>query len=134
MSKTTYKKKSLKKTHHKRKHHKTSKKHGKKKHHPKKSHKKRTRKVKKTRHYRRRRTGGRKYYGGQACDTYAKTNMSPSYSGVVPQELVNMGRSIKFGAEGAHAAIMGNEAPVDPLPFNDQLNGGQIPDDVLLRT
>ena len=92
-------KKSYHKKSNKRHHKKTT--HRKKKHHKKSAHKK-----KKTRHTKRK----RKYHkmkggaglGTTACPIEAgNTQMAPSGVGLVPQELVNMGRSVGHGVGSA---------------------------------
>ena len=40
--------------------------------------------------------------------------------GFLPQDLVNMGRSVAYGFGSAYNALNGYPAPVDPLPFKDQ--------------
>jgi len=40
--------------------------------------------------------------------------------GFLPQDLVNMGRSISYGFGSAYNALNGYPSPVDPLPFKDQ--------------
>jgi len=40
--------------------------------------------------------------------------------GLLPQDLVNMGRSISYGFGSAYNALNGYPAPVNPLPFKDQ--------------
>jgi hypothetical protein len=39
--------------------------------------------------------------------------------GFLPQDLVNMGRSVVYGFGSAYNAMNGYPAPVDPLPFKD---------------
>lgn len=40
--------------------------------------------------------------------------------GFLPQDLVNMGRSVAYGFGSAYNALNGYPAPVDPLPYRDQ--------------
>ena len=42
--------------------------------------------------------------------------------GFLPQDLVNMGRSVTYGFGSAYNALNGYPAPVDPLPFKDQFS------------
>jgi hypothetical protein len=123
------KKSASKKSHHK----KSYKRHHKKPTHKKKHSKRKTsHKKKKPRHTRRKRRQHR--MKGGACPIEAgTTQMAPSGVGLVPKELVNMGRSVEHGVGSAYAAINGTEGPVDPLPFKDQLNDGRLPEDLLLR-
>ena len=41
--------------------------------------------------------------------------------GLIPQDLVNLGNSFKFGAESTINALNGYKAPVNPLPYKGQL-------------
>jgi len=41
--------------------------------------------------------------------------------GFIPQDLVNLGRSITYNYQSAYNAIKGYEAPVNPLPYKDQM-------------
>jgi hypothetical protein len=52
---------------------------------------------------------------------------------IIPSQLTDLGRSVQFGTLGAYNAVNGYDAPVNPLPFKDQLNNGNLPDDVMLR-
>lgn len=58
---------------------------------------------------------------------------SPGGFSIIPQELTNLGRSVQFGLGGAYNAVNGYDAPVNPMPYKGQLNGGNLPDDVMLR-
>jgi hypothetical protein len=40
--------------------------------------------------------------------------------GLLPQDLVNMGRSVSYGFGSAYNSLQGYPAPVDPLPYKDQ--------------
>ena len=40
--------------------------------------------------------------------------------GFLPQDLVNMGRSVAYGFGSAYNALNGYPSPVDPLPYKDQ--------------
>lgn len=126
-------KKSYHKKSNKRHHKKTT--HRKKKHHKKSSHKKKkTRHTKRKRKYHKMKGGAVMGIGGNACPIEAgNTQLAPSGVGLVPQELVNMGRSVQHGVGSAYAAVNGADMPVDPLPFKDQLNDGRLPEDLLLR-
>jgi hypothetical protein len=52
---------------------------------------------------------------------------SSSYSkkggGLVPQDLVNLGRDFSYNFKTAYNAVNGYAAPVNPSPYNDQLTG-----------
>ena len=41
--------------------------------------------------------------------------------GIIPQDLVNLGRNITYGFGSAYNAINGYPAPVNPMPYNGQL-------------
>jgi hypothetical protein len=41
--------------------------------------------------------------------------------GLIPQDLVNFGRTFTYGLGSAYNAINGYSAPVNPLPYTDQL-------------
>lgn len=47
--------------------------------------------------------------------------------GIVPQDLVNLGSSFTFNLKSAYNALNGSTAPVNPLPYKDQLtNNNQM--------
>ena len=41
--------------------------------------------------------------------------------GIMPQDLLNLGRDFAFNMESAYNSIRGMPAPVNPLPYKDQL-------------
>jgi hypothetical protein len=41
--------------------------------------------------------------------------------GIIPQDLVNLGRDMSFNFKSAYNALNGNVAPTNPLPYKDQL-------------
>ena len=41
--------------------------------------------------------------------------------GMIPQDLVNLGRSMVYGIGSAYNSLNGFPAPVNPLPYKDQL-------------
>lgn len=45
--------------------------------------------------------------------------------GILPQDLVNLGRNITYNLGSAYNAINGYPAPVNPMPYNDQLVNSQ---------
>jgi len=59
--------------------------------------------------------------------TYSKKPTSSSASkkggGLVPQDLVNLGRDFSFNFKSAYNALNGYKAPVNPAPYKDQLTG-----------
>lgn len=107
-------KKTHKKKKHARKHKKAHKKSHKKRH--KKSHKKRhSRKHKKShkKHVRKHKKHARRHRmkGGGRMPL------------LMPQSLVNGGRSLQSGLEGVYRGFQGKPQPVSPLPTNDQFDG-----------
>jgi len=58
---------------------------------------------------------------------------SPSSFSLVPSTVTDLGRSIQFGVNGAYSAVNGDDGPINPLPYKDQLNNGQLPDDIILQ-
>ena len=43
--------------------------------------------------------------------------------GIIPQDMVNLGRNFSFNFKSAYNALNGYKAPVDPLPYKGQLTG-----------
>ena len=43
--------------------------------------------------------------------------------GLIPQDLVNMGRQVMFGVGSTYNAFIGTPAPPNPMPYKDQLVG-----------
>jgi hypothetical protein len=41
--------------------------------------------------------------------------------GLVPQDLVNLGNNFSFNLKSAYNSLNGYKAPIDPLPYKDQL-------------
>lgn len=58
-------------------------------------------------------------YGGSR----KRKNKRSKRGGVLPQNLVNVGREIGFNMGSAYNALNGYPAPVNPLPYKDQLSG-----------
>jgi hypothetical protein len=48
-------------------------------------------------------------------------NSISSGGGLVPQDLLNLGNDISFNVKSAYNALNGYSAPVNPLPYKDQL-------------
>lgn len=46
---------------------------------------------------------------------------SSSGGGLIPQDLLNLGSDISFNVKSAYNALNGYSAPVNPLPYKDQL-------------
>jgi hypothetical protein len=96
---------------------------------------KRKSKLSKKSHRRRHRRSSRyNIKGGSSCAANAgAANHNPSGFSLVPSAISDIGRSVQYGALGAYAATGGNDPPINPLPYQDQLNGGNLPDDIMLR-
>ena len=41
--------------------------------------------------------------------------------GIIPQDLVNLGRGVAYGLGSAYNSLAGYPTPVNPLPYKDQL-------------
>ncbi len=58
---------------------------------------------------------------------YDKKSNSDSHSkrggGLIPQDLVNLGRDFSYNFKSAYNALNGYKAPVDPSPYKGQLTG-----------
>lgn len=57
--------------------------------------------------------------------TYDKKSHSSAKrgGGLIPQDLVNLGRDFNYNLKSAYNAFNGYEAPVNPLPYKGQLTG-----------
>jgi hypothetical protein len=53
--------------------------------------------------------------------TFMKGGRSKRGGGIVPQDLVNLGRSMVYGMGSAYNTLNGYPAPANPLPYKDQL-------------
>ena len=71
--------------------------------------------------------------GHDAAAAAASSIGSPSSFSLVPSTVTDLGRSIQFGVNGAYSAVNGDDGPINPLPYKDQLNNGQLPDDIILQ-
>jgi hypothetical protein len=102
---------------------------------------KKTRRSKRKQRSHHRRRGTRRYThmkGGVGSCPSGASSSSGDYGSqggftIIPSQLTDLGRSVQYGTIGAYNAVNGYDAPVNPLPFKDQLNGGNLPDDVMLR-
>jgi len=52
---------------------------------------------------------------------YGGTRKNKRGGGLIPQDLVNMGRNMMFGVGSAYNSLSGYQAPVNPLPYKNQL-------------
>lgn len=57
--------------------------------------------------------------GGSRKRRYTKRRMRGG--GLVPQDLVNLGRDFTYNFKSAYNALNGYDAPVNPAPYKDQL-------------
>jgi hypothetical protein len=49
-------------------------------------------------------------------------SMNKRGGGLIPQDLVNLGRDLSFNFKSAYNSLNGYSAPTDPLPYRDQLS------------
>ena len=52
---------------------------------------------------------------------------------LIPPGVTAIGRSMQFGLGSAYNAINGYDVPVDPLPYKDQLDNGDLPYETVLQ-
>ena len=62
--------------------------------------------------------GGYRYDKKSSSSSSSKTG-----GGLIPQDLVNLGRDFSYNFKTAYNALNGYKAPVDPAPYKDQLTG-----------
>ena len=62
--------------------------------------------------------------GGKRMNKKGKKckSMNKRGGGIVPQDLVNLGRDVSFNFKSAYNALNGYSAPMSPLPYKDQLS------------
>jgi len=60
--------------------------------------------------------------GGYTYKNKKTSSSSLSGGGFLPQDLTNLGRDFSFNMKSAYNALNGYKAPVNPLPYKDQLN------------
>jgi hypothetical protein len=53
---------------------------------------------------------------------YKYKNKSKSGGGLIPQDLVNLGQDFTYNLKSAYNTLNGYNAPINPLPYKDQLN------------
>ena len=62
--------------------------------------------------------------GGYRYDKKSSTSsVSKRGGGLIPQDLVNLGRDFGYNFKTAYNALNGYKAPVDPAPYKGQLTG-----------
>jgi hypothetical protein len=52
--------------------------------------------------------------------------------GLIPQDLVNLGRDASFNFKSAYNAINGYNAPINSLPYKDQLSGSMSANRIII--
>jgi hypothetical protein len=65
--------------------------------------------------------GGYRYNKKKRHISSASKTKSIKGGGLIPQDLVNLGRSFTFNLNSAYNSLGGYTAPVNPLPYKDQL-------------
>uniref|UniRef100_A0A6C0HWQ6 Uncharacterized protein n=1 Tax=viral metagenome TaxID=1070528 RepID=A0A6C0HWQ6_9ZZZZ len=61
--------------------------------------------------------------GGKRMSKRMSKRMRKTGGGIIPQDLINGGRNIMYGLGSTYNAMAGYPAPVNPLPYKDQLMG-----------
>lgn len=64
--------------------------------------------------------------GGRKRTISKKNKRMKKGGGLIPQDLVNFGRSVSFNVGSAYNALNGYPAPVNPLPYKDQLPNNNL--------
>jgi len=59
-------------------------------------------------------------------------SMNKRGGGLIPQDLVNLGRDASFNFKSAYNALNGYSAPVSPLPYKDQLSGSMSANKIII--
>jgi hypothetical protein len=59
--------------------------------------------------------------GGGRRRTRSKTQKGGTFTNFLGQDLINLGRQFQFGLGSAYNALSGYSAPVNPLPWKDQM-------------
>jgi hypothetical protein len=59
--------------------------------------------------------------GGRIKGKRGNKNKSIKGGGLIPQDLVNLGSNFSFNLKSAYNSLNGYKAPIDPLPYKDQL-------------
>ena len=59
--------------------------------------------------------------GGSRRRKHQKSKKVKRGGGFLPQDLVNIGRNFTFGLGSAYNSFNGYPAPINPMPFRDQL-------------
>ena len=56
-----------------------------------------------------------------------KNKRKSQRGGLIPQDLVNLGRTFSFNAQSAYNSLNGYNQPVNPMPYKDQLLNNKLP-------
>jgi len=67
--------------------------------------------------------GGSKRSKSKSMNKSMSKSMNKRGGGLIPQDMVNLGRDLSFNFKSAYNALYGYSAPVSPLPYKDQLSG-----------
>ena len=59
-------------------------------------------------------------------------SMNKRGGGLIPQDMVNLGRDLSFNFKSAYNALNGYSAPVSPLPYKDQLSGSMSANRIII--
>jgi hypothetical protein len=59
--------------------------------------------------------------GSKRRKNLRKKHRTVKGGGLVPQDLVNLGRDLSFNYKSAYNALNGYGAPTNPLPYKDQI-------------
>lgn len=62
-------------------------------------------------------------YGKKMRSSASESSNSKKGGGLIPQDLVNLGRDFGYNFKTAYNALNGYKAPVDPAPYKGQLTG-----------
>lgn len=65
-------------------------------------------------------------YGKKSKSTTTESSVSKKGGGLIPQDLVNLGRDFGYNFKTAYNALNGYKAPVDPAPYKGQLNRNSL--------
>lgn len=72
--------------------------------------------------------------GGEAsCGSSGPGSFGNPAAVLVPGVVTDAYRSTLYGMGSAYSAINGYDAPLDPMPYADQLGNAELPEDTLLR-
>ena len=72
--------------------------------------------------------------GKRKCNRKSKNRRRKGLrgGGLLPQDLVNLGRDASFNFKSAYNALNGYAAPTNPLPYKDQLSGSMSANRIII--